>query len=254
MNISVLRGRMFSGFPTSEHSTGATTKRLLSITIVCIVSGCNDSNHMNPVLPARQQHSITPIPIQSPQRHASFLGSTRESLGTLSTLRTDQFTPAAYGSANRWKEAIEHWSQPDREHIFYRSENQTHCDLFVRNVFSDYGITIFREGSVDQLYLSLNDQWKRVKAHEAAQRAATGIPTIALTTSDDPPDRHIVVLLGGLDIREYPNVRGAGLYSGPRGKPHRQRQGKYRGGVYDGLNWHWQSRHYKHIKYFSMPF
>lgn len=252
MNISVLTGQMFSGFPTSAHTIGATTKWLLSISIVCTVSGCDNSNHMNPVFPA-QQRSNTHIPIQSPDKQPSFLRPTLKSLETLSTLRDDQFTRAAYGTANRWRKAIEHWSQPNRENIFYRAGNSTNCDSFVRRVFSDYGIAIFREGSVDQLYLKLRTQWRKLLPYDAAEQANEGIPTIALTTNDDPPKSHIVVLLGGRDTRGYPNVRGAGAYSGPRGKPHGQRHGQYRGGVYDGLVWHWQKIHHKHIQYFSMP-
>lgn len=252
MNISVLTGQMFSGFPTSAHTIGATTKWLLSIYIVCTVSGCNNTHHMNPVFPAQQRSNIH-TPLKSHHKQTFFLRSTLKSFETLPALHAGQLTRAAYGSANRWKKAVEHWSQPDREKIFYRARNRTNCDLFVRKVFSDYGISIFPEGSVDQLYLKLRTRWRKLRPYDAAEQANKGIPTIALTTSDDPPKSHIVVLLGGRDTRGYPNVRGAGAYSGPRGKPHRQRHGKYRGGVYDGLNWHWQSRHHRHVKYFSMP-
>ena len=176
-----------------------------------------------------------------------------------STPSVEESTPSievqvSHRITERWSRAIEKWSAPRRNHRYYRGAHRTQCDLFVRDVFAECRIDAFQNRSINQLHDHLSTQWDTVSGKEAADRAAKAIPTVAITIKGEPPGSHIAVLLGALDGRGRPKVRGAGAFSGPKGKPHPPKPSRiYRGGTYDGLGWHWKSSHFTYITYFSMP-
>ena len=152
-----------------------------------------------------------------------------------------------------WQNALDQWSDPNVASVFYADSKGTHCDLLARNMFARCGLTTFRNRNIDQLHSYMSRNWKLIAAEEAAAKASQGIPTIAMTTKSQPPGSHIVILLGGLDSKGRPKVRGAGTFSGPSGIEHRKRpKFKYRGGTYEGLGWHWRSSHFQYISYFAM--
>ena len=116
-----------------------------------------------------------------------------------------------------WQNALDQWSVPNVASVFYADSKGTHCDLLARNMFARCGLTTFRNRNIDQLHSYMSRNWKLLAAEEAAAKASQGIPTIAMTTKSQPPGSHIVILLGGLDSKGRPKVRGAGTFSGSSG-------------------------------------
>lgn len=145
-----------------------------------------------------------------------------------------------------WQQAI---TKAERR---IESERGVYCDIFVKAVLAEYGINNFNGRRIPQFYEYLKSHWTELSAEDAAKNAEKGLPTIALTTNDDPPGNHIVMLTGGMDGRNRPNVKGSGAFSGPRGSPHKEKPGKkYLGYVYENWEYHWRKSHFKYIKYFS---